>query len=185
MFVTPDDPVIAICWMIFVAVWAVSAFFVKRTAERSLSWLWLLAVAAFGFGLIGVIPGVRRPLWPQTAAIWAMANILTVTGLAVTLWARAVLGQNWSGAIVLKESHELIRRGPYAFVRHPIYSGLLLMLLGTALASARLSSFLVLAMTFVLVAIKARFEEQFMTRHFPDAYPEYRRQVKALIPGIW
>lgn len=106
-------------------------------------------------------------------------------GLAIALWARAALGTNWSGAIAFKEGHELIQRGPYAYVRHPIYSGLLLMGLGTTLASARVSSLLMLVLALILLAIKARYEERLMIRHFPAAYPPYRARVKALIPGVW
>jgi protein-S-isoprenylcysteine O-methyltransferase Ste14 len=118
-------------------------------------------------------------------AIGVLADLLTVAGLAVTLWARAALGSNWSATITFKEGHELIQRGPYAYVRHPIYSGLLLMGLGTAVASGQFGSFVLLGVWFLFFAIKAHFEEQLMTRHFPEAYPEYRRRAKALIPGVW
>jgi protein-S-isoprenylcysteine O-methyltransferase Ste14 len=96
-----------------------------------------------------------------------------------------VLGTNWSGTITFKEDHELIQRGPYAYVRHPIYSGLLLMGLGTAVESGRLASFGLLAAVAAGFAVKAHLEERLMTRHFPEAYPPYRRRVRALIPGVW
>ena len=191
MIVALDDPtglVIALCWAIFVAVWAVSALFVKRTVERSLGWARLAGLA----GIIAVyylvahqFPGLRQPLWSPTASIGVIADLLTVTGLAVALWARAALGRNWSGSIAFKEDHEFIQRGPYAYVRHPIYSGLILMGLGTAVEADRLRSFLLLGVVIIGLAIKAHFEEQLMTRHFPEAYPQYRRRVKALIPGVW
>ena len=185
-----DDPsqvVIALCWAVFLVVWAVSALFVKRTVERSLGGtrLVLLASAIFILGVVRWIPGLHQALWTRTAAIGALADFLAVTGLIVTLWARAALGRNWSGTIAFKEGHELIQRGPYAYVRHPIYSGLLLMGLGTAIAADRLSSFVFLAAVFVFLAIKAHFEEELMTRHFPEAYAQYRRRVRALIPGVW
>ena len=181
------DVVIALCWFTFFVVWAVSALFVKRTVERSLGWARLLTFL-FLIPFVAVarwVPGLHRTLWPRTAAIGALAALLTTAGLAVAVWARAALGSNWSGTIAFKEHHELIQRGPYAHVRHPIYSGLLLMCLGTAVASARLSSFVVLGLALVMLVIKARFEERLMMRHFPDAYPAYRQRVKALIPGIW
>ena len=178
--------VIALCWFIFLVVWAVSALFVKRTIERRFGW-WLptLVAVMVVYPVVRRTPGLQQELWPPTAAIGALADLLTVAGLAFTLWARAALGSNWSGTITFKEGHELIQRGPYAYVRHPIYSGLLLMGLGTAVASGRLGSFVLLGTWFLFLAIKARFEEQLMTRHFPEAYPEYRRRVKALIPGVW
>ena len=169
----PEDAfqlVNALCWAAGMLVWAVSAFFVKRTVERSRETGWLGALLLL-FVLFGI---VRR-----------IGNLLTMAGLAVTLWARAVLGRNWSGTVVFKEDHELIQRGPYAYVRHPIYSGFLLMGLGTAVTYGRLAGFVLLAAGMMVFAVKSRAEERLMTSHFPEAYPEYRRRVKALIPGVW
>jgi len=182
-----SERVIALCWGIFVLVWAVSALFVKRTVERSSAWPRLLTyvVAFWVFRVLYRIAGSEPALWARGAAVGGLADLLTVAGLAVALWARATLGRNWSGRVVFKQDHELIQHGPYAYVRHPIYSGLLLMGLGTAVESGRLAGFVALAAAAVLFAIKARLEERLMTRHFPEAYPDYRRRVKALIPGLW
>ena len=179
--------VIDLCWAIFVLVWAVAALFVKRTTERSMRWG---AMATFGvvvavFAVTRLSPGMRRELWSQTAGVGLLATLLVLLGLVIALWARAALGRNWSGTIAFKQDHELILRGPYAWVRHPIYTGLLLMALGTAVESTRLSSFIFLGVLFVVLVLKARAEEQLMLRHFPDAYADYRRHVKALIPGVW
>jgi len=181
------DGVIALCWFIFIVVWAVSAFYVKRTVERSLGWGRLLTLGLVIAVIVGSrgFPGLQQRLWPRTVAVGALAALLTTAGLAVALWARATLGTNWSGMITFKEGHELIQRGPYAHVRHPIYSGLLLMGLGTAIASARARSFLAFGLWLAVLAIKAHYEEQLMIRHFPDAYATYRQRVRALIPGIW
>jgi protein-S-isoprenylcysteine O-methyltransferase Ste14 len=184
---TASDPVITLCWAVFVVVWAVSAFFVKRTVERPLRSARLLSLLAviWVFEVVLRTAGLQQTLWSQTAAVGVLADLLTVAGLAVALWARAVLGRNWSGRIAFKEDHELIQHGPYAYVRHPIYSGLLLMGLGTAVESGRLASFVLLGAAAVMLAVKAHFEERLMTSHFPEAYPQYRRRVKALIPGVW
>jgi protein-S-isoprenylcysteine O-methyltransferase Ste14 len=187
---TPHDPaaaVIALCWLVFGIVWAVSALFVKRTIEQSLGWVHLVvfALAIAAVRSVSYRAGLRHLLWPGTALLGALAASITVAGLVVTVWARAILGRNWSGTVAFKEGHELIERGPYAYVRHPIYSGLLLMGLGTAIERARLESFLILATALVGLAIKAQFEERLMIRHFPEKYPQYRRRVKALIPGVW
>ena len=184
---SPFELVIALCWAVFFVVWAVSAPFVKRTVERPSSWARPLALIGviLVWGIVRWMPQLRQELWPRTAAVGVLADLLTVLGLAVAIWARLTLGRNWSGTITYKEGHELIRRGPYAHVRHPIYSGLLLMGLGTAVASTRLSSIVLLAGAFLLLAIKARLEERLMLRHFPEAYAEYRRRVRALIPYVW
>ena len=69
-------------------------------------------------------------LWPHNLTTGVIADVVTFLGLLLTLWARVVLGGNWSSGVAFKEQHELIERGPYAYVRHPIYSGVLLMFLG-------------------------------------------------------
>ena len=186
----PEDAfqlVNALCWAAGMLVWAVSAFFVKRTVERSreTGWLGALLLLFVLFGIVRRIADLQQPLWPRSTALEALGNLLTMAGLAVTLWARAVLGRNWSGTVVFKEDHELIQRGPYAYVRHPIYSGFLLMGLGTAVTYGRLAGFVLLAAGMMVFAVKSRAEERLMTSHFPEAYPEYRRRVKALIPGVW
>lgn len=182
--------IVVACWVVFFLYWIVSAFRVKRTVERAGGWWWrivTLAVLAFFFsrrgGVLAPIGG-SRILIPRSAASEVTACILTVAGLAIALWARTILGRNWSGLVVFKEGHELIQRGPYHYVRHPIYSGLLLMLLGTVVLLGRASGFVLLALVFVGLLIKARMEERLMTSHFPNEYPAYRRRVKALIPFV-
>jgi protein-S-isoprenylcysteine O-methyltransferase Ste14 len=109
---------------------------------------------------------------------------MTVAGGAFTVWARLILGANWSGTVTLKEDHELIRTGPYRFVRHPIYTGILLALLGTALAGAEIHSLLAFAIVLVGLLFKMAQEEQILTEHFGPQYLDYRRQVKGLIPFV-
>jgi protein-S-isoprenylcysteine O-methyltransferase Ste14 len=86
---------------------------------------------------------------------------------------------------VFKEQHELIERGPYRFVRHPIYSGVLLMLFGTMLLSGTIAGVIVVVITVAALSVKARREERLLTKHFPDSYPRYRERVKsAIIPFV-
>jgi protein-S-isoprenylcysteine O-methyltransferase Ste14 len=96
-----------------------------------------------------------------------------------------VLGGNWSAVVSFKEGHELIDRGPYHYARHPIYTGILLMLLGTAIVDGHAIWIVVLSAAFIGLSIKARSEERLLTRHFPDAYPAYRRRVKAILPFVY
>jgi protein-S-isoprenylcysteine O-methyltransferase Ste14 len=98
---------------------------------------------------------------------------------------RALLGSNWSATVTVKQHHELIRRGPYAIVRHPIYSGFLLGVLGTALALGEVRGLVALALAFAGWYLKARNEEQFLVEQFGDAYVGYRRNVKQLIPFVF
>ncbi|MGA3145773.1 MAG: isoprenylcysteine carboxylmethyltransferase family protein, partial [Verrucomicrobiota bacterium] len=98
---------------------------------------------------------------------------------------RSGLGGNWSGSVTFKENHELIVRGPYRFVRHPIYTGILLMILGTAIISGRAVAFLALIIGFLIYWQRLRQEEALLTKHFPETYPGYKSRTKALIPFLF
>jgi protein-S-isoprenylcysteine O-methyltransferase Ste14 len=137
-----------------------------------------------------------RPDWLQNPCVcvdvyvritWMVdlvADSLTAIGLGIMLWARVTLGGNWSGNVVLKEDHELVERGPYQYVRHPIYSGLLLMYLGLAIYSAYVGTLIALIAVVVGLWFKSRQEERLLTKHFPQAYASYKARVPALIPFV-
>lgn len=184
----PARLIIISCWIIFIGFWAVTAAVTKDVAEREsgasrlgYALLMMAGVALLfrGFGRAGhhVVPA-------ETALAWIGAP-LTILGLVLALWARVTLGRNWSGAVVIKRDHELIMRGPYAILRHPIYTAILLMFVGTLLAVGTIEAFV----GFLLIAtglwIKMGREERLMMRQFPDDYPAYRQRVKRLIPFIW
>jgi protein-S-isoprenylcysteine O-methyltransferase len=122
---------------------------------------------------------------PGTAA-WQMAGAaITVAGVAVAVWARFYLGKNWSATVTVKQEHELIRSGPYSVVRHPIYSGFLLAILGTAIYEGELKGLFALVLASVTWKIKSLHEEAFMEAEFGAHYTQYKRDVKSLVPFIW
>jgi protein-S-isoprenylcysteine O-methyltransferase Ste14 len=180
----------ACAWGALIIVWIAGLFFSKPTARRTSysSRLILVAPLATFYLLVNlhVIPldWVLMRLWPQAPAIQLLGLALTVLGCLFAIWARVTLGSNWSGLPNVKREHELIVRGPYKLVRHPIYSGLLLALVGTAIAADRSFWALALVLFVVSYTVKMRQEEQLMMQTFPDHYPAYRRRVKALIPGV-
>jgi protein-S-isoprenylcysteine O-methyltransferase Ste14 len=116
-------------------------------------------------------------------SFWTGAAI-TVAGLLFSVWARRHLGANWSQAVTLKQDHELITSGPYALVRHPIYTGLLLALLGSALARGEWRGLLAVLIVFGVLWQKLRLEEKFMRNQFGESYEAYSRRVTALVPYI-
>jgi protein-S-isoprenylcysteine O-methyltransferase Ste14 len=184
----PASAIIIACWVIFILVWLVSAAFVKPTAVRT---SWILRLVTILPILCALLLFWRTPpgalavlLIPHTAAALWLAVILCLAGLAVALWARFTLAGNWSGMVTLKEGHELVVRGPYRYVRHPIYSGILLLLLGTAVAVGRVRGFVAVLAMLAGFWIKLRQEEALLSGHFPDSYPAYRARVKALIPFV-
>src|SRR5205814_4432925 len=138
---------------------------------------WVLLVIAY----LLLVNGYRSPyplnlrVIPHSEAIAWVGVTLCVAGLAFALWARATLGRNWSGAVTLKEGHELIERGPYRLVRHPIYTGLIAMFLGTVMVLGHAAGIAGLVLVFVSFWIKLREEERIMLKQFPDQYAAYQQ----------
>lgn len=170
--------------------WVLAAMGSKRTMRREGAATRLLHVAILtvAFALLfwprlGIGPLAWRILPRSQGWVWA-GLALTVAGCAFAIRARLLLGGNWSGSVAVKHDHQLMRRGPYAVVRHPIYSGFLLGLAGVAVAAGELRGFLGWALMFVGWGLKARMEEAFMTEQFGAGYLEYAREVKALIPFV-
>ena len=182
--------IISICWGVFFVVWVLAAIFTKRTVyhESGARRLRYLIPIVFGWYLLFRGHRLPRPfnihIIPQSAAILVAAAILCLCGLGFCLWARAVLGRNWSGTVTLKENHELIVRGPYRLVRHPIYTGLLTMLIATALEQRHIAGMLGLIFVFASFWIKLNNEEEVMRKQFPDQYAAYEERVKRIIPFI-
>jgi protein-S-isoprenylcysteine O-methyltransferase Ste14 len=125
----------------------------------------------------------QRFLPPTMIAYW-LGLIMLAVGIAFAVWARHDLGRNWSGTVTVKQDHELIRSGPYRLVRHPIYTGLLLAILGTAVAFGEWRGLLAFGLLTGSLLLKLRIEERFMGESFPDEYARYRAEVPALIPFI-
>jgi protein-S-isoprenylcysteine O-methyltransferase Ste14 len=176
------------CWVVWLAIWIAMAFRTKRTVERSGIVPYRLVAAAVLLGAIAashlVHVSTHSRLWETTAALGIATAALVAAGFAFCVWARVTLGRNWSGEVTFKEDHELIETGPYALVRHPIYTGLIAMALGTALNYGRAFGFVVFAAVCAALWWKARVEERVMSRHFPDTYPGYKARVHAIIPFV-
>jgi protein-S-isoprenylcysteine O-methyltransferase Ste14 len=178
---------ISLCWVIFAIVWIVAAFATKRTVERPRTWSrWWFVIVVAGVMLIRR----QRPgsldvvLWSVSPAVAMGSVVITLLGLGIAVWARVTLGVYWSANVVLKEDHAVIERGPYRIVRHPIYSGVLLMLVGSTVFSARLAAVVVLAAACAGLWIKARSEERLLSERLP-AYARYKNRVKwALVPWL-
>lgn len=123
-------------------------------------------------------------LYPAQLLLAVLGAVFTMAGVAFACWARFVLGRNWSSVVQVKQDHELIQRGPYRVVRHPIYSGLLLAFVGTALAIGEWRGVFTVAIVAVSFWFKLRLEERWMRESFGAAYEGYMLRVKALIPGL-
>jgi protein-S-isoprenylcysteine O-methyltransferase Ste14 len=182
--------IIPALWVIWLAYWTVSAVGAKETVRREtgLSQLGHRVPMFVGAVLLGVPHVFGRGLEQRFHAFsftWFWVGVaLTAAGIAFSIAARAWLGGNWSGSVTLKQGHELIRSGPYALVRHPIYTGMLLALFGTALVVDRWRALIGFVILIAGLVYKMRVEERFMAEQFGDAYARYRAEVPALIPFL-
>jgi protein-S-isoprenylcysteine O-methyltransferase Ste14 len=178
------------CWLVFIAVWLLAAVSTKRTVYRESHSQRLRYWVLFVIACLLLIYGRQLPyplnlnIIPHALPIVGTAVVLCIAGLLVALWARVILGRNWSGMVTLKEGHELVERGPYRFVRHPIYTGMVAMFFATALLQRHLAGFLGMLLVFASFWIKLGFEEKLMLQQFPQRYAAYRRRTKRIIPFV-
>ena len=185
------------CWIIFVLYWFMSARSVKPIQETrgwlGGNWYPILYLIVFLFminvrflGRLGIPTNkLATLLLPHTTVLDLIIVILLIAGLIIAIAARRTLARNWSGAVALKEDHELITTGPYQYVRHPIYTGMLLMILGTALSVATLGASIGFFIIVVGILLKLRQEEALLTKHFVQGYLSYEKCTRTLIPFIW
>ena len=177
-----------VIWIAWVVSWIAASFWSGRTAKRATTCeTWIYRTTIF-VGAVLIAPwtalGESRIWQIGDYGAYALLGVMLV-GLALTWWARIQLGRLWSSAITRKEEHRLVETGPYEYVRHPIYTGLIIALLATAASEATP----VAALGAVLIALglwlKARTEERFLlTELGPDAYESYRRRVPMLVPFV-
>ena len=175
-------------WFLFGLYWLVSAFKLKKTKQRE-TWRQRLRyvlplLVAFSllsrrwthYGWLGA-----RFVSESDAIAW-IGVLLTAAGVAIAIWARWHLGANWSGVVTLKEGHELIRSGPYRTIRHPIYSGILLAMLGSAIAIGEIRGLLAVAIAWLSFYAKARREESLLTQEFGERFAEHQRRTGMFLP---
>ena len=178
------------CWFIFLVFWLITSFFAKKTVEgRSAMGNTILIRLVIVMVVIALlthyIPFLSHPLWLYSPAAGVIADIIAGIGLILLLWSRVVLGRNWSAGVVLKEHHQLIQEGPYALIRHPIYTGLLMLFLGEAVWYGSIAFFLLFVAVSFAFYLKAKTEEEFLAKHFPQEYPHYKARTKMLIPYVF
>ena len=184
-------------WVGFLALWWTWALFNKK-ADRGATWrrrswgfrvgmivaIMLVMRLVRRSGLAGWLTG-HAPALLHPAPPWQWIGVAgCVAGFAFAIWARAYLGGNWGIPMSMRQGHELVTCGPYARVRHPIYSGLVLAGLGTvfALGVMWLPALVLVGLFFV---ISAHTEERMLAEHFPAAYPPYKARTRMLIPFLY
>lgn len=177
-------------WVLWLLYWAVSAWNVRRNERGESGGQRFLTALVLGIGGFLIfarashLGPLDRRFVADSASIRVVGLALVVAGLGISVWARRHIGQFWSGRVMLKEGHQLIQSGPYARVRHPIYSGIFLATLGTALFVGEWRA--LLGATIFLVAhwLKGRREEALLAGQFGEVYEEYRQRTGSLVPKL-
>lgn len=180
----PVAQVILIGWAVFWLGWLLAAANVKRgqvnwNRYAGIRLVLVVVIVAVVHGRHGADEAAVK-----SAAAKGIGLVLWALGLGLAVWARVYIGRNWGTPMSRKEDPELVTTGPYRRVRHPIYSGIVLAMIGTAVALT-LYWLIVAALFGVYFTYSARAEERYMTEQFPDAYPAYQQSSKMLIPFIF
>ncbi|MGB7846645.1 MAG: isoprenylcysteine carboxylmethyltransferase family protein [Candidatus Acidiferrum sp.] len=175
-------------WMLLAGVWLVLWFGMKK-AKKLEGWgehaqhgilvilgFWLL------FGNLNNWGWLNYRMLPNVPAVWLAGLLLTAFGIGISIWARLSLGANWSGMVTLKNDHELVRKGLYRWIRHPIYTGILLGMIGSAMIKGHLRGWLGLVVVFAGFYFKARREERFLREEFGLSFDEHSRQTGMFLP---
>jgi protein-S-isoprenylcysteine O-methyltransferase Ste14 len=177
-------------WLAWALFWALCARDAKRTVRRESLGSRATNIVPLVIGVLLVAlphipsaPFATRFL-PATLATYGIGVAIVFLGLSFAVWARRHIGSNWSGTVTVKENHVLVRTGPYRWVRHPIYTGLLAAILGSAIARGELRGVWALVLCTTAFVVKLRLEERWMRQLFGNEYDRYSAEVPALIP-LW
>jgi len=176
-------------WVIFLVVWLIGGLTSKRTARRAAGpWIarvffvLIILIALQMPGFHGAFNYLFKPI-PNASLNW-LGVLFSGIGFALAIWARFFLGRNWGMPMSLKENPELVTSGPYAYIRHPIYSGLLLAVVGSALTMGPWW-FIMLIVSGMYFFYAAKHEEKLMLQEFPNQYPAYKAHTKMLVPFVF
>jgi protein-S-isoprenylcysteine O-methyltransferase Ste14 len=183
--------IIGALWLVFLAFWAISASGAKRNVDGTAWWKQaLLRLAIFVLAVSALyLPPVRHALRlaqahpPDRLLMGAIGTPLVGLGLGLAIFARIYLGRNWGTPMSRKENPELVTGGPYALVRHPIYSGIILAMFGTVIAEGVIWVLPLICVVAYFI-YSARREEEFMCQQFGESYRAYMRRTKMLVPFV-
>ena len=183
--------IISVCWVVFWVYWSFGAPRRCPSQRKVARTFTVLNTGLLYLGFILVLLGrsvagsLGLHFVSPTIPIDVTGTVFAIIGVAFAIWSRQSLKHNWSGEVAITEGQQLIRSGPYAIVRHPIYAGMLLALLGTTLVASTVGSLIGFFLAIISLWQKADTEEQFLRVEFGEQYAKYQREVKFLIPYIY
>ena len=178
------------CWLIFLGYWFISARKLKAVKQREplperLKQIIAMAIAySLMFNDALGSSRIARRFVPVSDTLGEIGLAATIAGVAMAIWARWHLGENWSATVTLKEEHELIGSGPYRRIRHPIYTGMLVAFAGTALALGQVRGLMAFAVVVIAFYMKARKEERFLAQEFGERFREHQRRTGMFLPKL-
>jgi protein-S-isoprenylcysteine O-methyltransferase Ste14 len=177
-----------ILWLIFSVYWSIAARDSASTQSseskfsRAFHVLWVNGALLL---LILPVPGLTHRFIPENKILIAVGLLIQATFLLLAVWARRHLGSNWAGEVRIAQGHQLVRSGPYHFVRHPIYTAVLGMYIGTALVSGQIHAPIALVLVTLAYWRKIRMEEEILAQTFGSDWTAYRSSTYALIPPLF
>ncbi len=180
-----------VSWIVIGMVWIVGIFGNKKTLARPdvrkyLGTTLLLIVSYILVFNTSLSSPLNSMITSQHGFTALLGAALAVLGAVVAIWARLILGRSWSGSTAtLKQDHKLAQKGPYRFMRHPIYTGLFMAMLGLACTIGLLGNYIGVVLGLIALLIRIPTEEKLMVEQFPNEYPEYMKRTKKLIPFAW
>ncbi len=180
-----------VIWIAFLVYWQIKAADTKTTRRLEPAASRILRVITFLIAIVLLtttripVPWLYLQLWPGGFWPFWLGAAVTVAGLLFAIWAREHLGSNWSRSVTIKQGHELITTGPYAVVRHPIYTGILTGFFGTVVALSQVRGLIAFVLIFVVLWLKFRMEEQWMRSQFGETYATYAHKTAALVPYLF
>lgn len=174
-------------WLVLILYWIITAKISSQTKFMS-ELIPLLKLV--GSALVIYLPfltggWLAKSLYRSNLWINVISFLLCAGGVSLAIWARHILGKNWSGKVVVQQEHYLVQEGPYRLIRHPIYSGALLAMIGTSLLFGYVFSFLYFIFSVFGLIRKSKQEEELLTKQFPNQYPQYQDRSKMLIPYLF
>lgn len=187
------DPgtVISATWIAFFIFWLISSFSAKRIAKQERGGGIPRRLLTLAVGWVLLAYGNDPRLGPLALrflprALWIawLGAAITAAGVLFAIWARIHIGRYWSATVALKDEHQLIRSGPYARIRHPIYTGILLAIAGSAIAVGTYAGLLALAIFVMSLWLKGRKEEALLAGEFGSAFDEHRRHTGFFLPKL-
>ena len=179
-----------VLWIGFLLYWQIKAAGTKATARLEPAASRIVRAVVFLIAIVLMswphlpVPWLYRQFLPQGVWTFWVGAVITTAGLFFAVWAREHLGTNWSRSVTIKQDHQLIVTGPYAVVRHPIYTGILGGFLGSTLALAQMRGIVAFVLISLVLWYKLRMEEQWMRTQFGAPYEAYSRRTAALVPFV-